>query len=279
MLIRSEWVSEGGRKGGRWGGWAGERASEWLRIIYAYNPIIYAWHSSVKSYVWPFDCLRTQQRKHENVSLSIADSHDDVIKWKSTTVSGFTVWGRVIVGTLGRHQCCWCPGSLFRRAIRFNAIDYLSASLWCFCLRTFFSKKKTNWTSYMGFLYIKFTYQTKDNQQSDPGLATDSPSGVLDVSCMVVHSRFMFINDSWCASLVYWRGIFYWFLAFILNTLRSRQIGRHFADDTFKRIFLKENVRIPIEISMKFVPKSPIDNIPALFQIMAWRRHYLKQWW
>ena len=61
----------------------------------------------------------------------------------------------------------------------------------------------------MGFLYIKFTYQTKDNQQSDPGLATDSPSGVLDVSCMVVHSRFMFINDSWCASLVYWRGIFY----------------------------------------------------------------------
>ena len=29
-------------------------------------------------------------------------------------------------------------------------------------------------------------------------------------------------------------------------------------------IFLKENVLIPIEISLKFVPKSPIDNIPAL---------------
>ena len=26
------------------------------------------------------------------------------------------------------------------------------------------------------------------------------------------------------------------------------------------------------KISLKFVPKSPIDNIPALFQIMAWRR-------
>ena len=57
-----------------------------------------------------------------------------------------------------------------------------------------------------------------------------------------------------------------------LNTLRPIQNGRHFADDTFKRIFLKENVRISIEISLKFVPKSPIDNIPALVQIMAWRR-------
>ena len=67
------------------------------------------------------------------------------------------------------------------------------------------------------------------------------------------------------------------------NTLRPRQNGRHFADDTFKRIFLNENVRIPIKISMKFVPKGPINNIPALVQIMAWRRpgdnHYLNQWW
>ena len=57
-----------------------------------------------------------------------------------------------------------------------------------------------------------------------------------------------------------------------INTLRPRQNGRHFADDTFKCIFLKENVRISIEISLKFVPRSPIDNIPALFQVMAWRR-------
>ena len=56
------------------------------------------------------------------------------------------------------------------------------------------------------------------------------------------------------------------------NTLRPRQNGRHFVDDTFKRIFLKENVEISIKISMKFVPKGPINNIPALVQIMAWRR-------
>ena len=32
----------------------------------------------------------------------------------------------------------------------------------------------------------------------------------------------------------------------------------------YKRIFLSENVRIAIDISPKFVPKSPINNIPAL---------------
>ena len=57
-----------------------------------------------------------------------------------------------------------------------------------------------------------------------------------------------------------------------INTFRPRQNGRHFADDTFKRIFVNENVRILIEISLKFVSKGPINNILALVQIMAWRR-------
>ena len=57
-----------------------------------------------------------------------------------------------------------------------------------------------------------------------------------------------------------------------LNTLRLRQNGRHFADDTFKPIFLNENIQISIKISLKFVPKVPINNIPALVQIMTWRR-------
>ena len=60
--------------------------------------------------------------------------------------------------------------------------------------------------------------------------------------------------------------------AVMLNTLRPRQDGRYFADDTFKCIFCEENVRISIKISLNFVPKSPNGNIPALFQIMAWRR-------
>ena len=56
------------------------------------------------------------------------------------------------------------------------------------------------------------------------------------------------------------------------NTLRPRQNGRHFADDIFKCTFLNENVSIPVTISLKFVPKGAINNIPALVQIMVWRR-------
>ena len=55
-----------------------------------------------------------------------------------------------------------------------------------------------------------------------------------------------------------------------VNTLRPRQNGRHFADDIFKCIFLNENAWIAITISLNFVPKGPINNIPALVQIMAW---------
>ena len=58
----------------------------------------------------------------------------------------------------------------------------------------------------------------------------------------------------------------------VTNTLRPRHNGRHFTDDIFKYIFLNEIVWIPIKISLKFVPKGPINYIPALVQIMAWRR-------
>ena len=56
------------------------------------------------------------------------------------------------------------------------------------------------------------------------------------------------------------------------NTLRPRQNGRHFPDDIFKWIFANENAWISINTSMKFVPRGPINNMPALVLIMAWRR-------
>ena len=58
----------------------------------------------------------------------------------------------------------------------------------------------------------------------------------------------------------------------LFNTSRLRQNGRHFPDGIFKWIFLNENVRSSIKISLKFVPGGPISNIPALVQIMVWRR-------
>ena len=56
------------------------------------------------------------------------------------------------------------------------------------------------------------------------------------------------------------------------NTMRPRRNVQHFADDTFKCIFFNENVWISIKISLTFVPHGPFYNIPALVQIMAWRR-------
>ena len=58
----------------------------------------------------------------------------------------------------------------------------------------------------------------------------------------------------------------------LINTLRPRQDGLHFADDIFTCNFLNGNCCILIKFSLKYVRKGPIDNNPALVQIMAWRR-------
>ena len=57
-----------------------------------------------------------------------------------------------------------------------------------------------------------------------------------------------------------------------VNSLRPRQNGRNFPEDIYKWIFLNENVWILIKISLRFVSKGLINNIPVLVQIMAWRR-------
>ena len=57
-----------------------------------------------------------------------------------------------------------------------------------------------------------------------------------------------------------------------INSFRPRPNRRHFADDIFKCIFENENEWISLRISLKFVPKVRINNVPALVQIMAWRR-------
>ena len=52
--------------------------------------------------------------------------------------------------------------------------------------------------------------------------------------------------------------------------LSPRQDGCHFADDIFTCIFFNENCCILIKFSLKYVCKGPIDNNPALVQILAW---------
>ena len=51
------------------------------------------------------------------------------------------------------------------------------------------------------------------------------------------------------------------------------QNGHHFGRQQFQmHFFFDENDGILIQISLKFVPRSPADNKPALAQVMAWPR-------
>ena len=54
-----------------------------------------------------------------------------------------------------------------------------------------------------------------------------------------------------------------------LTHLSLNKMAAILADDNFKCIFLNENFRILIRISLKFVPRSPINNTPALVLVMA----------
>ena len=55
------------------------------------------------------------------------------------------------------------------------------------------------------------------------------------------------------------------------NTLKPRQKWPPFRRRYFQTHFLEWKC-ISIEISLKFVPKGPVNNIPALVQMVAWRR-------
>ena len=69
----------------------------------------------------------------------------------------------------------------------------------------------------------------------------------------------MDIWDLWTST--YWR---------LYNILKAIQYGRHFADDIFKCISLNENIWTSLKLSLKCVPKVPIDHIPAC-DIYQWR--------
>ena len=100
------------------------------------------------------------------------------------------------------------------------------------------------------------------------------------IYCIVFNVLLLFFNAVHLQNDVppshFWQGVYTsqvnpYFLG-SLNSLRPIQNGRHFADDIFKSIFLNENIRISLKISLKFVPKVQNNNILALVQIMAWRR-------
>ena len=55
----------------------------------------------------------------------------------------------------------------------------------------------------------------------------------------------------------------------IYHDMEPKLNVRHFADDIFKSSFLNENIWIWIKISVKFVSKGQINDVPVLVQILA----------
>ena len=106
------------------------------------------------------------------------------------------------------------------------------------------------------------------------------------------------MNSLWISGVYWWAGVKWttgensyigkisedlWTMTDLINpveilphlalcTLMPKQNGCHFPDYICNCIFLNENVWISIKISLKLVPKDPINNIPTLVQIMAWHR-------
>ena len=63
----------------------------------------------------------------------------------------------------------------------------------------------------------------------------------LEILTMIIHVRWLFFNS-----------------------ILPGQNGRHFADDIFRCIVVNEKFCLLIKISLKYVPKSPIDSISVL---------------
>ena len=100
----------------------------------------------------------------------------------------------------------------------------------------------------------------KINQNSFRMLLVQSIVIIFEVSSKVAWTKMVSSQRLWTQC------------QFPVNSLRPRQNRRHFADDVFKCNFLNENVWIPIKISLKFVPRGPINIMPTLVKLMAWRR-------
>ena len=120
--------------------------------------------------------------------------------------------------------------------------------------------------SYMLLLTVKVSLVAINSAQGQVHLCHHSKLQVL--SCALCHlTGHAMLMELDCGVVILVQSLLSYF-----NTLRPNHNGCHIPHDIFKCIFVNENIWILIKISLKFVPKGQINNIPALVQIMAWRR-------
>ena len=174
---------------------------------------------------------------------------------------------------------CWDQSwsVLVKRGPKYRAVDWLT----CWQIHT--SDDVNRWDFFYINKYFKsiinreyFAMTCRQLSQFGPKMAfyyekSIKSKGNLKVGTGITRSQLS--NISYMSQIHAGLFMVYRFIdARWLNSLRPRQNGRRFPDDIFKCIFLNENAWISLKISLKFVPKVRIDNIPALVQIMAWHR-------
>ena len=112
---------------------------------------------------------------------------------------------------------------------------------------------------------IDHTLNLQRKKRSTRVLYQNSVSSLCEYVLIITIDKYHYLSILLCFIFISnFRIVLSW-----LNTLRPRQNDCHYADGIFKCIFLNEDLRIVNKISLKFVPKRPINNIPALVQIMT----------
>ena len=128
-------------------------------------------------------------------------------------------WGAQFICYLGKGMAytgC-CQYLLCMKWLMYGKLLLGLSTLGCFRPETCFS----NYGQVtMDLLYIRYTYLTKDNQQNFSRL-----NNWFSLRCLgpwinrLPMYGFLFMcmysNDSWCVSLIQWRGSFWWFHVFM----------------------------------------------------------------
>ena len=146
-------------------------------------------------------------------------------------------------------------------------------------------QKDTQYLAFMGVLW------RRDHVICQEGIVyVHCPSGLTWYRIFTIQSQFIHhdlclycgtydskISVIWLCFIVVYS---WWTCSHVLhgylshNTLRPTQHGCLLPSNILKWIFLNENIWISIKMTLKFVPSCPINNIPALVQIMAWCLDY-----
>ena len=124
---------------------------------------------------------------------------------------------------------------------------------------------------YLGIISTRYVHNIKWLLHTASGRVCLGTCSTLIFSADSAREPLILLPRGWVCNV--WKRRL-WFDKDMLLTYWGRyKMAAKFPDDIILLwIFFNENVWISIKISLKFVPRGLINNIPTLVEIMAWRR-------